>query len=349
MDFLQSINWFLAAFICAVLIAAYYFARHFAIKRMGYTRYFAQSGVFQGEVAELVEEVSNNSPLPLLFVDVESFMPGELNLEGYPSDSRPMREFISRFHLAPFTRIRRTIRVGCSKRGDYTLETVSVRYLFTRIFIESKARLFVYPAAMPQVEKDPLQSDAQSLYLSERKLIQDPFSFSGIRDYRRGDPFRSINFKATAKNMALMVNTREFISVRNFMIYIDFHPKHGEARPDEFGGMMERAMALAADLLQKAIRSGCAAGFAANSRNSTGDIFVSYPMGAGYNHYTEILTEMAKIRLMAGKSLTAVMSADLNRLKHAEIFVYTLNAEQDFGGCLDVFRAMGNSVTVVQL
>jgi len=339
----------LAGIVFALVVVAYYLARHAAISRMGYTRYFMQSGVFQGEICELVEEVSNNSPLPLLFVDVESFIPGELSPAGYSGERAPMQMYVSRFHLAPFTKVKRTIRVQCYKRGDYSLETVSVRYLFTRIFIESKTQIYVYPAALEQVEKDPMQSDAQSLFLSERKLIQDPFSFSGIRDYRRGDPFRSINFKASAKNMALMVNTREFISVRNFMVYIDFHPKVGEGKPEEFDDLMERAMAYTADLLQKAIRSGCAAGFAANSRNSTGEIFVNYPMGTGYNHYTEILTEMAKIRLIAGKSLSAVMAADLNRLKHAEVFVYTLNPEQDFGGCLDVFRAMGNSVSIVQM
>jgi uncharacterized protein (DUF58 family) len=260
-----------------------------------------------------------------------------------------MQQFVSRFNLSPFTKIKRTIKVECIKRGAYKLETVSVKFLHTQIYIESKTNLYVYPKALAQDEKDPLQTDAQSLFLAERKIIQDPFSFSGVRDYRHGDPFRSINFKAAAKKHMLMVNTREFFSVRNFMVYIDFHMKTGEARPENFEEMMERAMSWSADLLQKAIRSGCLAGFAANCRLSTGERFVSYPMGAGYNHYSEILTEMAKIRLTAGNSLTSIISKDLNKLKNAEIFIYTPNTDQNFGGCLEVFRAMGNMVSLIDI
>jgi len=331
------------------ILTVYYLLRRLALKRVSYTRYFAQSGVFEGDFAELIEEISNNSFMPLFFIDVESFLPSELALAGYERGKRPMQQFISRFNIAPFTKIKRTIQVECIKRGDYKIETVSLRFLHTQIYIESRARLYVYPMALEQAEKDPLQSDAQSLFLSERKIIYDPFSFSGIRDYRRGDPFKSINFKATAKNMSLMVNTREFISVRNFMVYIDFHVKTGDAKPDSYNEMMERAMSWSADLLQKAIRSGCSAGFAANCRNSSGDRFINYPMGAGFNHYSEVLTEMAKIRLTAGNSLVSVITQDLNKLKNAEIFIYTPYPEQEFGGCLEVFRAMGNMVSIIEL
>jgi uncharacterized protein (DUF58 family) len=332
----------------AVLIL-YYFLRRWALGQLTYRRYFAQSGVFVGDTADLVEEVGNNSFVPLFLIDIEAYLPGELALAGYERNTRPMQRFISRFNIAPFTKIKRTIKVECVKRGDYKLETVSVRFLYTKVYVESRTGIYVYPMALEQKESNPLQTDAQSLYLSERKLIQDPFSFAGIRGYQRGDPFRSINFKATAKKHVLMVNTHEFISVRNFMIYIDFHIKSGDAPPDHFEQLMEQAMSWSADLLQKAIRSGCAAGFAANCRLTTGERYVNYPMGSGYRHYTEILTEMAKIRLTAGNSLLSIITQDLNKLRNAEIFIYTHNPSQGFGGCLDVFRAMGNTVSIIGL
>jgi hypothetical protein len=146
-----------------------------------------------------------------------------------------------------------------------------------------------------------------------------------------------------------MVNTREFLSVRNFMIYIDFHVKSGEAPPEGYELIMEDALSRAADLIQTAVQSGCAAGFAANCRNTTGAHYVGYPIGTGSRHYAEILTEMAKIRMLAGSSLLSVLSRDINKLKYAEIFIYTLDATQEFHGCLDIFRRMGNVVTLIEI
>jgi uncharacterized protein (DUF58 family) len=332
-----------------VLTYAYFNTRRYALRRVSYKRYFTQHGVFEGDSAEFIEVITNNSFIPLFWVDVEQFLPSELALEGFPRKKRPMQRFISRFNLAPFVSIKRTVKVECLKRGDYKLDSVTVKFFLNNIFIESKARLYVYPRALSQNENNPLNSDAQSLYLSDRKLIQDPFSLSGIREYTRGDPFRSINFKATAKTRTLMVNTREFLSVRNFMLYMDFHVKTGDALPPKYGALLEQALSWAAGLLQKAIESNCAAGFAANCRLTTGERFVSYPMGMGGSHYTEILTEMAKVRMNAGNSLLSVISRDINRLRNAEVYIYTFNPRQDFGGYVEVLRQMGNSVSVVEI
>lgn len=146
-----------------------------------------------------------------------------------------------------------------------------------------------------------------------------------------------------------MVNTREFISVRNFMIYVDFRIKTGDAEPDAYNILMERALSWSSDLIQKAIQSGGAAGFAANCRNHLGARYTSYPMGSGYSHYSEILAEMAKIRVMAGNSMASVIANDLNTLRNAEIFIYTTDIAQDFGVCLDVLRAAGNVVSLIEM
>ncbi|MCL1882309.1 MAG: DUF58 domain-containing protein, partial [Defluviitaleaceae bacterium] len=202
-----------------LLIAVIFSLRRVGLERISYKRYFSQEGVFEGETVQLVEEIQNCYFLPLFFVDVDAYLYNELRLKSHSQPQSGMQEFTSRFFLAPYTQVRRSIPIECVKRGYYELDSVYVQNKSRG----AKARLFVYPRTLPYEENNPMENQMQNLAESERRLFQDPFSFSGVREYRPGDPFRSINYKATAKTNALKVNERDFFSSRSFMVYIDFH------------------------------------------------------------------------------------------------------------------------------
>ena len=334
-----------------LLIAVYLLIRRIGIRRVEYKRYFSEEGVFEGETVLLIEEISNRFFLPLIMVDVDVCLSNDLKLVGYPSEGQGMQQFISRFYLPPFMRVKRSVEVVCKKRGFYQLESVSIN----DIPQDAKAVLYVYPQALPYGESSPMENEMQNTAQTDRRLFQDPFSFSGIRDYRHGDAFRSINYKATAKTGAVKVNCRDFIAGRNIMIYIDFgqHYPH-PLTTDVYTALMERALSYSADMVWSSIQQGFSVGFAANCRTfghvrRTVANHVRFPMGRGHSHYMEMLKEMASIRMADGCSFMWLLKQDLDTLWNADIYIMTTNAAQPFDEITSIYTSRGNSVTMLVL
>ena len=347
----------LVSAIVAVILAVLFILRRIGLKRIAYRRYFSQPGVFEGETVMLVEEIQNRYFLPLFAVYVDAYLYNELRLPGYGGWESGMQEFTSRFSLAPHTQVRRSIPIECLKRGYYELDSVYVQNKSRT----AKARLFVYPRALPHDESRPTENEMQNLVHSDRRLLQDPFSFSGVREYRPGDPFRSINYKATAKTGALKVNERDFFSSRSFMVYIDFHvpthpPVQSEAVPAsqsaaQYSEMMEKSLSYAADMVWKAINQGYSVGFEANCKKLLGrENHIRYPMRRGQEHYVEILQEMATIRISEGCSFMWLMQQDIDDLWNVDVYIMTANTHDGndkFDNIVAALRSKGNNVTVL--
>jgi len=327
------------------LAVLYIFLRRAGIRRVGYRRYFSEAGVFEGDTLYLVEEVSNPFFLPLVMVDVDVNLPPELCLAGYASGAG-MQQFTSRFYLPPFTQVKRSVEVACAKRGLYRLESVNI----AGVMRSAIAEVYVYPQALPYGANNPMDNDVQNTKKTERRLFQDPFSFSGIRDYQSGDAFRAINYKATAKTGTFKVNNRDYFSNRNVMLYIDF----GQVYPhslttDEYTTLMECALSYSADMVWDSIRQGFSVGFAANCRAIGRSNHVRYPMGRGHSHYMEILKEMAVIRMLEGCSFLWLLRQDLDTLHNMDIYIMTTNATLELDEVTEIFRSRGNSISIVML
>ena len=157
--------------------------RRWQVSRLRYERSFSAPGVFEGDVCELYEKITNPTPLPMLFVDVETYVYGELAFHGYTGlRSGDMQYFISRFNLLPKKTVIRKRKLTAKKRGVYELGTASVAVGGEPVYLETKARLYVYPRITRTSDTVPprntLTGDVRSFY----RLISDPFNVSGIRD-----------------------------------------------------------------------------------------------------------------------------------------------------------------------
>jgi len=194
-------------------------------------------------------------------------------------------------------------------------------------------------------ESKTVENLQQNMALSNRRLLQDPFSFAGVRDYRPGDAFRSINYKATAKTGALKVNERDYFSGRNFMVYIDFHAQ-GEEGYEE---MMEKSLSHAADMVWKSVKDGYNVGFAANCKRLLGrENHVRYPLRRGEEHYKEMLQEMATIRISEGCSFLWLLQQDLDDLWNTDIYIMSANVftGSAFDNITAALRSRGNSLYI---
>ena len=95
---------------------------HFGMKRLEITRKFSRPAVFEGERGEMIETVSNYSPLPVPWLRVESRIPGGLQLGKMENlDLNGGMYYQSIFTVLPRQRIVRRHFVRFAHRGVYNV------------------------------------------------------------------------------------------------------------------------------------------------------------------------------------------------------------------------------------
>lgn len=329
--------------------------RRFSVDKLVYHREFAEECVYEGDTVELIETIWNPTVFPVFLVDVESYFYSGLQIDGHEAVKGGMRYFVSRYHLMPFEKITRRIEIKCTKRGYYKLTTASVFRCGDERSIESEAELYVYPKI------EALSENMPSAYglgdeLSRNRLIRNPFSVNGIREYRQGDPFRSINFKASARLSVgglprFAVNRYDHCANNKYYIYQNFHlPKGEELLFDAYENLMEVGLRLSASLLVKGIDAGGLCAFSANCGTIDGRKKVVFPIRGGELHKKDILREMALTRAMDGVSFASLLSADIMQgISDSDVFIITAYVDDAIGAQIAMLEYLGNTVKVITL
>ena len=344
--------------IIGIIYLIYFIFRDKLIGNLGYTRYFSEKGSYEGDEVTMTEVIHNKSFLPLFMIKIEYYIYNDLQYDDYPPDrEHAMQYTLSKFFIIlPFMQVKRKHTIKLLKRGYYTLDTINLLYAKRERNVLAPAEIYVYPK-MIGIDDLPIPSSSmQGDAFSRQWLIRDPFSVSGVREYRFGDPFNTINFKATAKSAmlgvnGLRVNNRDFCSNRNFMIYLNFQTDKEVAMPFKvYERLMEKGLSYAAALLREAFNFGYRAGFAANCTLVSGENQVKFPMTQGALNYEDILMQMSKVRLAEGVSFTALLGSDaLGGLCDSEVFILTTYINEQIDRTVDTFHKFGNNVSVIML
>lgn len=330
--------------------------------RILYERHFSEEGVYEGEEVELIETIRNPGFFPLFGVDVESYIFNQLELEEYRGeDSSSMQYCISRFHLLPYMQIKRHHRITATARGHYQLQVATIYSPKSPITMEAPTELYVYPKAislnLPTIAMGRMQGD----FVSQRPLFQDPFSLSGIRDYRFGDPVSQVNFKASARvpmtgyaSTPLKVNARDFCASRKLMVYMDLHlPMGSRIDGKEYARRAERELSFSAALVRDAVYEGYAVGFAANCKAMDGEMSTRFPIipgGSSEAGLVEILKEMARMNPADGASFASLLETDIrDGMRDTEVIIIAFDTHDEVSDRLATLEMMGNSVRQIIL
>ena len=344
-----------AAFVYIVLVilvlALLAAARRYSLNHITYRRYFSSAGVFEGGEVSLIEEISNRSFLPIFHVDIESRVTQHIHLHGYGLlDPDGTQHFISRFAIMPFTTIRRTHTALCQKRGFYELHTAQTYFLKKEYVFDSHASLYVYPRQLALPERRYLSCYLQSMEATNIPILSDPFSFAGIREYRAGDSFHSINFKATARHGGhFYVNQTDYMTGNRQMLYLNFETGL-DFTTDEYRQYMETALSYTSYLFERALRNGYEIGFCANCLMIDGAKYLRYPMSRGLYNYEEILKQLACIRMTRGQSMASLLLMDAQEnLSNTELFLMTLTSDDRMEKAIERLEMQDNRIHFIWL
>ncbi|WP_424768915.1 DUF58 domain-containing protein [Paenibacillus sp. sgz302251] len=298
--------WFIIAAIGILYVQNRLF-QSFVLRHIKYKRHFQTKSCYRGEQVELIEQISNAKWLPVPWLRVESLLSTHLHFQRQDnfsvSSGQLYQNHKSFFTLKPYTKITRTHRITCTKRGWYQLQTVTVTggdlLGFTNVStsIPLSGQLLVYPKpAQVPVHELPYHS-WQGDQSVQRWIISDPFVIAGVRNYQAGDTFKQVNWKATAKTGRLQVHQHDYTANRRLMIYLNVDDAEGMWRSVNDEALIERGIEWAAGAAEAVIEQGMDVGFAANMPliGSIDSVHVE-PLG-GHEHLLELYEWMAKLQI----------------------------------------------------
>jgi uncharacterized protein (DUF58 family) len=331
-----------------------------ALEQVEYSRSFSSEGVFCGGEIQMTEEIHNPTWFPLLFVEVSFFAPDGLCFDGV--ERQGYQRLRSVFQLPPYSKAVRVHSVRGLRRDRYHMEAAQIVWRDNAYEFAVPLSLSVYPASF----EAPLDILPESQRLGDRlaanRYVEDPYFTSGLREYRRGDPMRSIHFKASARTFSggrLQLMSRRCDSSRNFdaMVLLDLTPypevcstlAHNRA-------LTENGLRIACYLLRETVRNGGRFGFAANIESlkySVNNPFIFIPCATGNLHMKDVLETFAAIpvyRTARDYSFPALLQAHRDLIPR-DMDVYLLSAGVDHGQSrlMREMERAGNTVTLVKI
>lgn len=185
----------------------------------------------EGHDSALTETIYNGKwlPLPVFHVkfSVSRFLVFEdcenatITDEYYRNDA---------FSILGYRKVTRRLPFYTQKRGLYGIasQNIIARDFFMTTNFACSERSDVWLYVLPgRVENQALTTFCTYLLgemETRRNLMEDPYTFRGIREYTYGDTMGKINWKNTAKSSRLMVNMYAYSSEQRVKILLNMEP-----------------------------------------------------------------------------------------------------------------------------
>ncbi len=229
--------------------------------------WFDTDTLYAGGQTKLYEVIENRKRTPLPILEVGFHTKKELDFAD--TENTSVSDYIYKrdvFSVLGRQRITREIAVDCRKRGHYAVSDADLTthtLLYKKSYsvgIETDASIYVYAKMTDVSEIMTVCERMLGTLQCAKRLYEDPFAFRTIRSYTTDDPMKAINWKASAKTGALMVNTFDSVQSQKVMIFLDVADT-GILKQE---ALVEENIAIAATLARKLLRQGIETGFAWN-------------------------------------------------------------------------------------
>ena len=301
------------------------------LEELDYTRVIPQNRVFRGEKVHFSIEISNRKPIPLPRLDINDDIPDALNIEGGDVGYSPIPNSTRMRHstsISWYEKTRWDYRISGSERGYFrigpvTLTSGDIFGLFQNVRQDkSRDYLLVYPNVvdLPSIglpEARPLGDTEGGI-----RMFQDPSRPSGIRDYQRGDPMKTIDWKATAKMGDLKVRTFESSSSQTIILLVAIETRlrfwEGHSAVN-----LERVITAAASVASYVSDKRYSLGMFSNGTPILADRPMKIPPTRSEEQLTVILEALATIRPLPMGAMPVNLSENIGKFPIGATLVIT--------------------------
>lgn len=289
-----------------------------SLEEINYTLGSETTHAFIGDEVELVLNIENRKPLPIPWLRISEFIPKGLEIVGREDEfidymgGTPLDETVS---LGRYERLRRRHKLRAVSRGHYhfgpsDLVSGDLFGLYVRKdgIVRHKWNLIVYPDTKPLPELE--LSTARPIGDTKHRIPvwRDPTRPAGIREYRPGDPVKTIDWKATARRNDLFVRVFD-PSVSQYAVVL----VEGTTTDRPWEGfrldVLEALASCAGSVSKHCIDHGFRTGLIVNSTVSLGGQNVVKP-ASGPTQLASILESLAMMRPATMSSLQGLAMAN---------------------------------------
>ena len=252
-----------------------------------------------GETITLTEQVNNakSLPLPVLYVKFSTSRTFLFDdMDNAAVSDRYHRNDV--FSILGQQQIIRSLQFRTTERGYYAIDHLDlvVHDLFMRASFACKqlnhTALYVYPSLLTDRHSLSLTSSIIG-DLTQTDLYEDPLSFRGIREYMSGDSMRYMNWKATAKTNALMVNT--YFDTQNTQVVLLFNLDTNVIQRDN--KLKEYMICVVTTLLHHMNARDFALRLAINITDPLTEEVIVTEVGKGQEHLQTLLEVLSRLDL----------------------------------------------------
>lgn len=311
-----------------------------------------------GQRIHLIEKISNRKLLPVNWLKVESRIDGGLQF-GLQEDLNILQgEFhISVFCMLPYTRIIRTHKVKCKKRGYYHLKSAALTIrsvtgtIATAQDVSTDAKLYVYPRILTLPEMKLPSHSWQGDRVVRRWILEDPFIRAGLREYTSSDPMKNINWKASARFGILQVNQYDPTARHRLMILLNVDTKANQWTITDEPERVEYGISVAATILEFAFKNVIEAGFGTNGYlKDTEKEPIRIEPTTGKQHETVLMENLARMVIVRSISFNTLLERELERNpNNMDYLLITAVQNQELEDRIHRLRAKGNAVEILSI
>ena len=309
----------------------------YCFRKVSFERNLARRRAFIGDTVEYSVSLTNDKPLPLIWVEAQDPFPEGLELPGAVVRGASLetnRHYSITTSLLPYQRATWNFRMQCARRGYHRIGPVRMRssdifgFSSTETRFTSVNDLLVYPRV---IDLDQLVAPPQHPFGSSNgglPLFHDTSRVRGTRDYRPDDPMKHIDWKATARARRLQTRNFEPAVAMNVVVALN-----GSTSDYVWLGtnrrLFERAVTAAASTVVLADRRGYSYGLISNAVASYSGKWLSVPVGASSQQLTMTLEALAMSAPYVVSMLPNVFRAERDNLPPGATVVFVTAALTD--------------------
>lgn len=347
---------FILVLFAVVIIIQYSLYNKYIFQGLGYGCRFSTAEACEGDEVYLIETSENKKLLPVPWLKAGLVVPEWLKFPGARTvTGQNISHVTSGFFLAPFQKTTRRWKLLCTKRGYYKIDKVSIitgdllGFCMASKSVDVNAIITVYPQVINLssilISANQLQGDT----VVKRWINEDPFMFSGVRDYSPDDPMSKIHWLSSAKLGTLVTRKNEFTSQYSLSVILNVQSLEYQIDRTPDRDIIELGIKIAASLFDMAMKTGMPARFYTNGQVEGMRHSVFSSPGSGKVHTWNLMNALARLELVKTKDFDRYLAEVAGQVSYNQVVIISAYINSSINESIRKMQSGSNAIKFIAL
>lgn len=327
-------------------------------RKLEYSCNFNVDKATEGDNIFIEEIIYNKKPLPISWIKSEIYTSRWLEFAGKDAVLAQESRFVtSNFFLKSYQKVTRRWNVKCIKRGYFEIDKITLvggdflgAFSDASTVIDVNTNLLVYPATITLEEFFKPASRFIGDTIVKRWINDDPFMFSGLREYMPGDTLNRIHWKATANRGRLMVKKNDYTTNLRTAVILNIQSQDNEPDTVINKEFIEFGIKVAATIFNKALMQGLTLSFSTNGSVINEDEKMIFTKeSSGQEHINELLDILARLKLKKVQDFEFFINDISQNYSNTEVIILTSYLTEKICDTIRKIEAGKNAVSIMLL